>query len=631
MAQACEKCRLLKVKCVRGEAGKPCVKCTKAKSQCKVPEPKQRVRQGRMKPRLADLETKITDLLGLLSQANAAPTVDGNGSIEGAAPVASTARTVSQNQDQVGGEWLDYGVFGEVNMDLAQTLDPTIARSSDMVWAAPTSTDSSWITDLGLSLAVLEHLLDGFRSFASYFPFVVIPAGWSVASMAQDRPFLLLSAVTCASSRYGSLQQALAEELKETLGHRVVIAGEKDLDILQGLLVHLAWFHFYLSPRSRQTYQYLQMAISMVVDLGLEQRIADMIEGQTTPDSLCSREACRAYLGCYYLSSVIASATSKPDNFHCSEHVLRCSRLLQQEQELPTDEFIYPVIRLQQFTQEVCDIYQQGYFPISGSHPERFTARLEEWWSSLSSSTQRAVILTSGYHAVKIRIYEMGLVYKYGRGKQSPAGVPGDSMTPSSSRVTLNLTKSLICAKEFLDIFMAIPEGEHDKLPLSVWYQLILAVIVLYKLSVGLPDTPDWGREIAQETVNLPEYLDALTYRLRCSELRGCVESQPSKNKCLFQMFPDMVESVKSSFVSASKHPAQSDVSEVPAHHSILGSDSTPSARRHRCPGMRNLRRLAGESTMEDAELQRSIAAEIQNIENEKFLNDLLVTNTCSI
>ncbi|KAL5001032.1 hypothetical protein BDV10DRAFT_192527 [Aspergillus recurvatus] len=626
MAQACEKCRVLKVKCVRVEAGKPCVKCTKTKSQCIVPEPKQRAR--RTKPRLADLETKITDLLGILSQTNAAPTVEGNGSTGGAERVASTVRTANQAQDQMGGDSLDQGGLEDLNMDFFQTLDST-ANSSAMRWATPTSTDSSWITDLGLNLAVLEHLLDGFRSLACYFPFVVIPAGWTVASMAEDRPFLLLSAVACASSRHGSLQQALAEELKETLSHRVVIAGEKDMDLLQGLLVHLAWFHFYLDPRSRQTYQYLQMAISMVVDLGLEQSIVDLIKSQPTPSGVCSSETCRAYLGCYYLSSIIATGTSKPDNFHYSEHVLRCARLLQQMQEFPTDELIYPVTKLQQFTREVCDTYQLGIFQINASHPERYMARLEEWWSSLPSDIQRAVTLKSGYHAAKIRIYEMGLVYRYGQRKRPPASFLRDSMTSASSMVTLNLIQCLICAKDFLDTFMAIPEEEHYKLPLSVWYQLILAIIVLYKLSVGLPEISVWDRGIAQEAVNFPEYLDALAYRLRCPEFRRGAGTPPSNNRCLFTMFPDIMESVKTSFISVSERPAQNDVCEVSAHQRFDGTDRTPSTQRHRCPGIRNLRRLAGENTMEDAELQRSIAAEIQDIESEKFLNDLLSIHIC--
>ncbi|KAL4811755.1 hypothetical protein BDW67DRAFT_171328 [Aspergillus spinulosporus] len=635
MAQACEKCRVLKVKCVRIEPGKPCTKCTKAKTQCIVPEPKQPARQRQRRPRLVDLETKITDLLGLLSQTTAAPTVDGNESTEGPERAVSTVCTANQAHDDMGGGWLDQGVLEELNeelnMDFVRTMDSNTGCSSAMTWATPTSADSSWVADLGLNLVVLEHLLDGFRSLAHYFPFVVIPADWTVTYMAEDRPFLLLSAVACASSRSSNLQHALAEELKETFSHRVVIAGEKDLDLLQGLLVHLAWFHFYLDPRSRQTYQYLQMAISMVVELDLEQKIADLIEGPTEPGGLCSREACRAYLGCYYLSSLIATATSKPENFHCSEHVLRCTRMLQHDQEFPTDELICPLIRLQQLTREVCDTYQLGVSQINASRPERFSARLEEWWTSLPPDSRCAVILSSGYHAVKIRIFEMGLVYRYGQRRRPPTNLPGDSISSASSKVTVNLTKCLICAKELFDTFMAIPEGEHAKLPLSLWYQLILAIIVLYRLSIGLPEIPDWSSEVAQDSVNLPECLDMLTYRLRSSEPKRRAESQASNDNCLFTMFPDMVESVRASFISASKYPTPNNACEVSAHPSFVGSNSAPSTQRHRCPAMRNLRRPAGESTMEDARLQRCIAEEIQNIENEKFLNDLLVTDTCSI
>jgi hypothetical protein len=59
--------------------------------------------------------------------------------------------------------------------------------------------------------------------------------------MAEDRPFLLLAAVAAASSKYCHLQDALIRQFKESLSQRVVMAGEKDLDLLQGLLVHLAW------------------------------------------------------------------------------------------------------------------------------------------------------------------------------------------------------------------------------------------------------------------------------------------------------------------------------------------------------------------------------------------------------
>jgi hypothetical protein len=106
---------------------------------------------------------------------------------------------------------------------------------------ASTAIDAAWITDLGLGPVVLDHLLDVFRGMASYFPFVQLSETWTAASMAEDRPFLLLAAVAAASSKFCHLQDALIRKFKESLSKRVVMAGEKDLDLLQGLLVHLAW------------------------------------------------------------------------------------------------------------------------------------------------------------------------------------------------------------------------------------------------------------------------------------------------------------------------------------------------------------------------------------------------------
>ena len=75
-------------------------------------------------------------------------------------------------------------------------------------------------------------------------------------------------------------------------------------------------FHFHCTPRSQQTNRYLQIAVSMVIDLGLDQKMADRFEQRTSLpvldpvlDSAQGRqidcgtlEAIRAYLGCYYLS-----------------------------------------------------------------------------------------------------------------------------------------------------------------------------------------------------------------------------------------------------------------------------------------------------------------------------------------
>jgi hypothetical protein len=102
--------------------------------------------------------------------------------------------------------------------------------------------DTTWIADLGLSPAVLEHLLNNFRGMSAHFPFVQLPEHLTAESMVNDRPFLLLAAVTNGASRYRHLQAALIEKFKNVLSQNLIIAGERDLDLLQGLLVHLAWY-----------------------------------------------------------------------------------------------------------------------------------------------------------------------------------------------------------------------------------------------------------------------------------------------------------------------------------------------------------------------------------------------------
>lgn len=44
------------------------------------------------------------------------------------------------------------------------------------------------------------------------------------------------------------------------------------------------------------------MAISMVIDLHLDQEAGDLLEQPIELGNTYIREACRAYLGCYYMS-----------------------------------------------------------------------------------------------------------------------------------------------------------------------------------------------------------------------------------------------------------------------------------------------------------------------------------------
>ncbi|CAI7582769.1 unnamed protein product [Penicillium palitans] len=368
----------------------------------------------------------------------------------------------------------------------------------------------------------------------------------------------------------------------------------------------------------------------MVVDLRLDQEAVDLLEERTELSDSYIREACRAYLGCYYMSIVISMSSGKPNNLQFHEAMLRCAMMLQQQPEFDTDLMIYPVTKVLQFAEEVCETYRSE--GIHGTrlyiHAERFTTRLEEWWSSLSMDLRSTVLLINGYHAVKIRIQEMGLVYCYGKRRPPPPKLQEDSTILSTPPMVIsNLVKCVSSTKEYLDLFLAIPATEHTSLPISAWYQVILAVFVLYRLSVGLPEVPEWNREITHQSVDLQEYLDTLLSNLQA--IKPSPDRQiPAKN--LFSMLPEVLGSVKASYGLAKENPGQVHDSNR-AHHELGASKSTASSGRgtHRCPALRYSNRQVAQAP-DQLRLQNAIATEVQKIEDEKLWGDLLFMDTFS-
>jgi len=86
-----------------------------------------------------------------------------------------------------------------------------------------------------------ENGLQFFQTQAYRFPFVIVSHQTTLDALRREKPFLLLSILTFAAQTRPPLQAELELELRESLSRRVVVNMEKNLDILQGLLVYLAW------------------------------------------------------------------------------------------------------------------------------------------------------------------------------------------------------------------------------------------------------------------------------------------------------------------------------------------------------------------------------------------------------
>lgn len=191
---------------------------------------------------------------------------------------------------------------------------PHINPGLKIYWQEPISFPDDVIARGVLTIDAAEKLLSKFREFKMpLFPFVVLSPAMDLAYLRHHYPFLLLTIFSSSAQDDIPLQRILEKEVRTVICNRLVMADERTMDLLLGLLIHIAWQHYHFQTVRRQVYMTLQMAISIVVDLGLDRDynfgLRDIaVEIQDQEDESSSMHYTliekRALLGCYYLYSV---------------------------------------------------------------------------------------------------------------------------------------------------------------------------------------------------------------------------------------------------------------------------------------------------------------------------------------
>jgi hypothetical protein len=102
------------------------------------------------------------------------------------------------------------------------------------------------IIDRGsLNIEAAENYLESFKSILTpHFPFVVIPHQVSAVQLREEKPFLFLAIMASASYENILLQRVLGAEVRRAVASRIILNGEVSFDLLQGLLVFLAWYAY---------------------------------------------------------------------------------------------------------------------------------------------------------------------------------------------------------------------------------------------------------------------------------------------------------------------------------------------------------------------------------------------------
>jgi len=81
-------------------------------------------------------------------------------------------------------------------------------------------------------------------TLAPKIPFVVIPRTMSAYDIRTQKPMVYSTIMMATSYRDISTQSTLGKEILNLLAERLILKGEKSMDLLQGLLIYIFWFAY---------------------------------------------------------------------------------------------------------------------------------------------------------------------------------------------------------------------------------------------------------------------------------------------------------------------------------------------------------------------------------------------------
>lgn len=547
--RACVACTAAKAKCTP-QAVNLCQRCARLGKSCTYLDLPQTKRKRKAAPsRVEVLEKKVDQLtsqLAALTRQNGRPSPD-------------TSNPLTNNLDSSCDPELNsinIAALLEVAQDPSHGLDP------------PTSSileGQRSIVDQGLlSEAQAERLVMTFQTdLVSTFPFVLIANGETAARLREREPFLFLCIVAATIGSAHPLRKIVAEEIMKHVTLRVVARSERNLELLRGLLVHIAWYSYPAEKYHPQLLLLIQLCVSILYDLGVHKKSSPNLDEQ------------RALLGTYWLSVGLCGTLGRPIIMKHDVRTDECIESITSTEHL-SDRWIAPIIHLQSFLATVDEVYASmqpsgGRVLVQvtrGSLQRKFDsvrACIEKDISSCPSSTENALRTEIKY--VEMRLEELSL-----RGELWAA-------EPASALRTTMLMGVIQRSKELIHMVRNLPVSEIAQMTISTSARICAAVgymptavLTLLNLITGpLDSSMEVQVQAAVDAAEYPNVVIELANALetKCEGMSAAdketdiVGSLCSKMRLLARCYPYQIRAIVG---SAPSQDANQDMSIMAVH-----------------------------------------------------------------
>ncbi|KZM20537.1 sequence-specific DNA binding RNA polymerase II transcription factor [Ascochyta rabiei] len=512
-AFACERCRKHKVRCVPSDKASVCQRCQKARVECIEHVARRRPAKpridGQTPNKMRDFDKKLDKISAIV--ATMAP-------VSVLQPALPSATTVPSQFS-----------------DTAQRTSPPAPAPALLVKASPSATKEPglpapvatpedslafWgsindtLSCLGkldpvirsISFIHMQMLVDVYRTMADYFPFVTLPKDCTCRDLFQQRPILMFAVLVVASYDSVLLQLTLSREFRKVATVKVM-NGEKSLDLLQGLLVFIAWHHHYMDAQAVSIPMLLQICAGIAGDLELDS-LSTAVRSPLHKNDPRDKEAKRAYLGCYYLASNIN--LTEPGKARCmsySSTIRTYASELASSWEHKSDAILPIVIDICQFTEDVQETFagptEQAL--IARTQVKRLIAK----WDSicLASKLQASDFKTLQWMQLAAHTY----LYK----TAASIDLSDCDSTPWASGFQLSLRVTCLRSiEQFLDNSTKLQSSQYEVLCLIDWLNLVSTMTSLSKLALQSSPMPGWDTNELQVARSFEYFRDQLVSQM---------------------------------------------------------------------------------------------------------------------
>ncbi|KAJ9260815.1 transcriptional regulator family: Fungal Specific TF [Paecilomyces variotii] len=476
--KACVPCARAKVKCeIEAEDG-ICQRCRRLKKQCSMQMPGAH-RRKRPKPYASDvarLEQKLDNVAAILSASERARQNTNPGS---QTPIASPTA----------------GQYGLSPTEIIRQFIPSDREA--------------------------EMMLDHFRvNMMPHFPFVIIPAEVSLNDLRREKPFLFTTVMMVGCRHDASRQVAIASKIREIISYSVLVKGEQSLDMLQGLLIYLAWYHFHLRLGSQLT-NLFHLIMAMMTDLCLNNAahpkspsklalgLAKYFEKDGQPHKTRTLEERRAYLGVFYLTSIVSLYARNIDSLRYTKYTEECCQLVAEAAEYPTDTLLIQLMRVHRLADKIklslsldeLEV-QLGVSAPIGAYVRSLESELVQLKHTFPQDIPGYTDLLMNYYALETFLYAVAL-------NERMSAVRYGNFPMARLEILLSCLES---TKACFDTFHSFSPSSYFYLPYPLWSQLGHAIIVLSKLS--LFNGEGWDQEYVRSQMDFFEVLSTFDQKL---------------------------------------------------------------------------------------------------------------------